>query len=477
MKRILFSYCLISSFFVTAQNTIIQEKYEKNNHPIDHFVLSKSNLFVISKGDNIGGLVKADAINSMSTYDSEGSKKVLFNDKKIIGTMFSVSDKCLLVTDISSGMFNSKTKYLIDDKYTEIGKSDIKDMRSFYGGSGSFTAKNEFYLKNKKDDFDIDFVKDDLYLSVKDIVTRKKNTYKIEKPNLNNFIGPNFIKSKEKFRFNFVVNDDETVDLDGKSISKDYTNTILYKVKFSTDGKKVNELAYDLKIPNHVFLYSRNGGGKFTDGGYDNKFLHFGDDLSINNYIKDVKTGDIYIYGLYGDELGKLNDIASPKGFYIFKFDKSGNKVWESINKIDDSGFNSKLVMVQVFVDLVQLNDNVCFSIRTGGLKDFFHYSIVDKTSGKMIKAQNVEFNESFAHANNIGNMEYGINTNFKGFKNIKFDFNSIIAINSNPKVADYIKNVKSSNDLLFSSKFSDLGIWLYESDEKEYFKVTLFKG
>lgn len=476
MKKIIFSIFFLSSVYISAQTTIAEEKYEKKSKPLSHYLLSDSNLFVISKGSAIGGLVKADEINSMYTYDANGTKKIIFDDKKILGTMFSVANDALLVTDISSGVLSSKTKYLIDGKYTEVEKSDMKDFRTFYGGYGSFTAKNEFYLKNKKDDYDIDFIKDDLYLSVKDINSRKKNTYKIEKPNLNNFIGPNFIKAKEKFRFNFVVNQDETVDLDGKSISKDYTNTILYKTRFSKEGKKVNELVYDLKIPNHVFLYSRNYGGKFTDGGYDNKFLHFGDDLSINNYIEDVKTGDIYIYGLYGDVLGKLNDMANPKGFYIFKFDKSGKKVWESINKIDDGGFNSGHVMTSVFVDLLQLKNNVCFRIRIGGLKDFFNYSVVDKASGKMVKSENIEFNESFAHPNNMGSMQYGVNTNFKGFKGIKFDFNSIIAINFNPKVANYIQSIKSNNDLFFYSQFSDLGIWLYETNDKDYYKITLFK-
>nr|WP_315170540.1 hypothetical protein [uncultured Flavobacterium sp.] len=479
MKQFFFSICLFSSLFSFAQTTIIEEKYDKNNYPVEHFMLSNSNQYAISKGDKMGGLVKANEIRSMITFDSDGSKKVLFDNKKIIGTMLSVSNDALLVTDISSGIFNSKTSYLIDDKYLEISKADLKDIRNFNDGNGYFTKKNEFYLKNKKDNFDIDFVKDELFLSVKDIPTRKKNTYKLEKPSLNNFIGPNFIKSKEKFRFNFIVNQDETVDLDGKSISKDYTNTILYKTRFSIDGKKINESVYDLKILNHVFLYSRNYGGKFIFGGYDNKFLHFADDLSINNYIEDFETGEIYIYGLYGDEFGNLNTSANPKGYYVFKFDKTGKKLWESINNIEDSDFNKDHVMTTVFVDLVQLNENLCFTIRVNGLKDFFNYSIISSSSGKVINSQILEFNETFSHLDDTNNNSFNINSNFKNFKelkNKKFDFNSIVAFNFNSNVAEYIKNIKSRNDLKFFSSFSSKGIWLYESDEKEYFKVTLFK-
>ena len=479
MNKPFFYFALFSCFYVNAQTTIVEEKYEKNNYPIEHFILSNSNQFVISKGDKMGGLVKANEIRSMITFDSDGSKKVLFENKKIIATMLSVSNDALLVTDISSGIFNSKTSYLIDDKYIEISKADVKDVRSFNSGNGYFTKKNEFYLKNKKDNFEIDFVKDELFLSVKDISTRKKNTYKLEKPSLNNFIGPNFIKSKEKFRFNFSVNQDETVDLDGKSISKDYTNTILYKTRFTSDGKKVKESVYNLKIPSHVFLYSRNYGGELTFGGYDNKFLHFADDLSVNNYIEDFETGDIYIYGLYGDELGNLNTSANPKGYYVFKFDKSGKKIWESINNIADSDFNKNHVMTTVFVDLMQLNNNLCFTIRVNGLKDFFNYSIISSSSGEVTKSQILEFNETFAHLDDTNNNSFNINSSFKNLnelKNKKFDFNSIVAFNSNSNFADYIKKIKSRNDLKFYSSFSSKGIWLYESDEKEYFKVTLFK-
>jgi hypothetical protein len=479
MKRIVFSFCLLSSLFITAQTTIVEEKYEKDNYPIEHFILSKSNQFVISKGDKMGGLVRANEINSMFTYDCDGTKKILFDNKKIIQTIFSVDNQALLVTDISSGVFNSKSKYLMADKYIELSKSDIKDMRNFYTGNWFFTSKNEFYLKNKKDESNIDLEKDDIILFVKDISTRKKVSYKVDKPNLEKLVGPNFVKPKENLGFEFIVNSDETLDLVTKSILKDYANTVFYKTRLSIDGKKINELAYDLKIPNHVFLYSRNNGGKLVLGGTNDKFIHFNDDLSINNYVADLETGDIYIYGLYGDELGKLNDQANPKGFYVFKYDKFGKKIWESINKIDDSDFNKDHTMTTVFVDLVQLNNNLCFSIRINSLKDFFNYSIIDIASGNIVKAENLVFNETFAHINDTKNNMYNINSSFKNLKelkNKKFDFNSIVAFNSNAKFAEYIKNVSSKNDLNFYSSFSIRGIWLYESDDKEYYKVTLFK-
>lgn len=463
MKKILLSIALLSSVYLSAQTTIFENRDSKTYRYTKAKFLPNSNF----------------VINGRNMYDENGkSKPFLDSNIKYGFTNHANTENAFVYYDDSDGVFKLKMGYIIDAKLLQLKSDELKDDKILvFDKSQNFTSKYIYTLRNSKGKFDVNFQKDDLYLSVKDMLTRKKNTFKIDKPSLDRYIGPNFIKIKEEFKFDLVVNYDETVDLISKSISKDYTNTILYRTGLSNEGKKIKELAYDLKIPNHVFLYSKNDGGKFTFGGYDNKFLHFGDDLSINNYIVDFKTGDIYIYGLYGDELGKLNDSANPKGFYIFKFDKSGNKIWESVNDISDSDFNKSHVMTTVFVDLYQLNNNVCLSIRINGLKDFFNYSIVDKATGKVSKTQNVEFNETFAHLDDTNNNYFDVNTSFKGLTKAKFDFNGVIALNSNSKVEDYIKKVKSNNNLFFSAQFSDKGIWLYEACENEYFKVTLFSN
>jgi hypothetical protein len=479
MKNFLFYFVLFSCIYVNAQTTIVEEKYDKENMPIDHFLLPNSNLMIVSKGKQMGGLVVGVETNSMFSYDSEGNKKVIFTDQKMYNPIFSDSENAILTSDISSGIFNTKTKYLINGKYFELSKSDLKDINYAFGTEPLFTSKYSYNLINQNNKIDINLEKDGVFLLVKDISTNKKQTYKIVKPNLDKLIGPNFIKPKEDLGYSLVVNYDETIDLVTKSISKDYTNAILYKTRLSNEGKITNELVYDIKVPNRVLLYSRNNGGKLTFGGTKNDFIHFKDDLSINNYIEDVNNGDIYIYGLYGDELGKLNDMANPKGYYVFKFNKSGKKIWESINKIEDNDFNKAHTMITIFVDLVQLNNNLCFTIRVNGLGDFFNYSLIDKSSGNIIKTQNIEFNETFAHLNNVNSNTFNINSNFKKIKDFKgkeFNFYSIVALNSNPKIYEYIKNVKSNKSLFFRCQFSDKGIWLYERADKEYYKITLFK-
>lgn len=468
-KPILFSIFLIS-FFGNAQVTIVEENTKNNKISISTHFFPESNSMFIFKGKGL-------ETYSIDSYGIDGIRKDFINNVKLYGNIFSKSDKILMASDISLGIYKAKTKYIVNGKLLD---SDFDDRRYIqYVSENFFTSKYAFSLKNQKGKYDIDLLKDDINLIVTDIFNKKSVVSKIEKPNLDKLVGPNFIKAKEDLGFKLTINYDETIDFLTKSISKDYTNSILYKTRISHEGKKINELVYDLKIPNHVFIYSNNGGGKFTIGGSDNKFKHFGDDLSINNYIEDASNGDIYIFGLYGDELGKLNDMANPKGYYIFKFDKSGKNIWESINKIDDADFNKGHVMTTVFVDLVNLNDNVCLSIRVNGLKDFFGYSIIDKVKGSIKKSENLEINETFAHLDDTDNNRFNINSNFKNLKelkNKKFNFNSLIAFNSNPKFAEYIKNLKSENNIYLHSQFSDKGIWLYESAENEYYKLTLFK-
>jgi len=463
MKKTLLSIALFSTIYLSAQTTIVEDKDAKTYRYTKATLLPNSNFI----------------INGRDLYDENGTAKPFMDPSIKFGFIKSANtENAFAYQDDSEGVFKIKMGYIIDSKLVELKNAELRDDNILvFEKSQNFTSKYIYTLRNSKGKFDVDFEKDDLYLCVKDMLTRKKNTFKIEKPNLDRYIGSNFIKSKEEFRFNLAVNYDNTVDLISKSISKDYSNTLLYRTSLSNEGKKINELVYDLKIPNHVFLYSNNGGGKFVQGGYDNKFKHFGDDLSINNYIEDFKTGDIYVYGLYGNDSAKLNDMASPKGFYVFKFDKEGNKLWESINDIKDADLNKNHVMTTVFVDLYQLGNNVCFTIRINGLKDFFNYSIIDKPSGKVAKTQNLKFDETFAHLDDTDNNHYDINSDFKGISKAKFDFNGIVAVNSNSKVADYVKNVKSRNNLFFSSQFSDKGIWLYEACENEYFKVTLFKN
>jgi hypothetical protein len=478
MKKSTLITTLFISVLTSAQITIVEEKIEKGNFP-SFSLLEKTNQIIISKGGSSEGLSTRSMSNSLTSYSEMGNKKEILKDQQLLGTFFSSSENALLYVDISDGLYGAKCKYFIGDKTKILTKAELKESKiDILSGKTTFNSKFEYNLQNQKGNLDIDLKKDELNFVVTDIFTRKANTYKIEKPSLDKLIGENFIKPEEKLGCILVSNFDETVDLVTKSISKDYTKTILYKTRLSNEGKKVSDVAFEMTIPNQTFIYSFNNGGFITFGGYGGNFVHFFDDLWINNYIEDKTSGDIYIYGLFADKLSKLNSNANPKGYYVFKFDKTGKKLWESINKLDDNDFNKNHTMTTVFVDLFVLNNNICLNIQINGLGDFYNYNIIDKTNGKVTKTENIEINETFSKISSKADL-FKINKKFKDFKEFKdkkFSFETLVAINSNSKIEDYVKKISSKNDLFFKSSFSDKGIWLYETDNKDYYKVTLFK-
>ena len=472
-KLLLLSFCLVT-FLGKAQITIVEEKLEKDNY-IDYRLLPKSNVMIITKNKPMGGLVAADFINNISSYDIDGNKKVLSNDINLYGITLSDSENAILTSDVSSGLFKAKMEYLIDGKFIELSKEASKDF--VYRDSKKFTSKYQYILKNQKERVDISLEKDDAYLSVTDILTQKREKYKIEKPNTDRLVGPNFIKAKEDLGFKLVVNYDETIDLVTKSISKDYTKTRLYKTRYSNVGKKLNEVSFELSLQDKTFLYSLNNGGAIKR--LANLPDIFADDLSINNYYEDSKNGDIYIYGLYGDKIESLNSNAKPLGYYVFKFDKAGNKIWESINKIEHKEFNASHGMNTVYVSLEELNGNLCFIVGLEKVKDYLSYGIVEKTSGKEIK-KNVMFINKFSSRINATVKFINLNILYKGINELKgnfFNYIGIIALDTNLKFSDYIKAKTSNNELYFKAFFSDKGIWLIESDNKEYYKVTFFEN
>lgn len=478
MKNIALILALIISVLSSAQTTIVEGKCEKGKR-IKYQLLDNSNQLIITKGSISSGLAVYTEINNATSYDEMGNKKEILNDEILVGTVFSNSENAIISVDISNGLSDAKCKYFINGKTKILSKSELEDSKiNLLAGKTVFNSKYEYNIQNQKGKLDIDLKKDNLNYVVTDIFSRKSQTIKLENINLDKYIGENFIKPEEKLGCILISNFDETVDMITKSISKDYTKTILYKTRLSNEGKKINDLAFEMTIPNQVFIYSFNNGGSLTAGGYDNKFNHFYDDLWINNYVEDKNNGDIYIYGLFSDKLSKLNDNAQPKGYYVFKFDKTGKKLWESINNLDDKDFNKTHTMTTVFVDFYQLNNNVCLSININGLGDFYNYNIIEKITGKVIKSENIALNETFSNISKKADI-FKINSKFKDiaeFKNKKFAFESLVAINSNNNVEKYVKTISSKNDLYFNASFSDKGIWLYETDNKEYYKVTLFK-
>lgn len=483
MKKIILAF-ILSTNFANAQRVLIDKNIDKNKEPLNKFYDSEKDVFFIGYGSQIGGLVSGYAVNDINFYDRKSGKETRFmTDKKFYYLSFSSDNKSFITSDISKGVLRASTKFVtLDGKEAVIDKKLLNGIRilSISGNKKiAFNNSTIFNLSNKKGELNIDLDNDkNLKLNILDMNNSTKKIIELDVPNIDRLKSTNNIKYKEKIGVNFDIESNDSFSLISKSISKDYKSMNMYKTLYSNDGKIIGDINFAIDLKGKTLLYSRNEGGETTFGGYEGKFTHFDDDNSINNYFIDKRNGEVYIYGLFAEDISGLNTQGNPKGYYVFKFDKNGNKVWESINNINDPDFKRDHAMVTVYTDLFEVNNNICFSIKINGLKDYFMYSLLSKDSGFISKSQELNFDQTFAHLESVPNNIFKINSDFKAdkdFKNKEFDFNSIVALNTDKKVFDYIKNKKVDNTTSFFTSFSENLTWIYEVDKKSY-KIVLFE-
>ncbi|WP_394759124.1 hypothetical protein [Flavobacterium sp.] len=476
-KLLLLSFCLIS-FFGKAQITIVEDVYDKENKPVDVNYLKNTHEIVVFKGKKMGGLIAASQVNNIYSYDLEGKKSVIAENEKLYTCAYSTSGNTLRVYDISKGVFKSKEKYFIQNKFTDLYVVDqTYPFSRFFPYTDNLTDKFTLKVKNQKKKEFSDFEKDDFILTATDIITRDQKTYTIEKPSISRLKGDNLIEAKEKLGLNYKLNNDESFSLITKSISKDYSKMTMYRSNYSTnDGKLQSDIAFQINLDNKTLIYSNNGGGFIGTNGNNRAF--FDDDLSINNFITDYSNGDVYIYGLYSDKISELNKEANPKGYYVFKFDKNGVIKWKSINSIVEKKINDNYNMLAVQTDLSIINNQLCFYAFVNTNAEFLSYAIIDKDSGNQTKSNNIVFHEKQTVGGMGGNFLYSSleYEDIKELNNKRFNVKGIISYDLNPKLADYVKSVTNKKNILFSTLFTDIGMLLIETDNDKYYKVTYFK-
>ena len=497
MKKLFLYFVLFSSTYVNAQTTIVEEKFKDGIVPLDYHYFPKSNKFIIEEGKQprkvslslLNSIPTLD-INKIISYDVFGKKEILvenvdwifFNYSSTENTLKGTISKSKFLTNISNVHLEyGKYKYFVNGKATT---SDyFKQLDNAYLETDAhicFNDKYELAFTDKKSNTDINLKDDELFLTVTDIFTSKSKMISIEKQDMNKLIGDAFIKPhKGIVGFNVNTIEDEKFEIITKSISKNYKSSILYRTNYNMEGKKQNETAFAINLKDNFLIYSFNGGGftKNINGGFNYQKISvysenptanvFADDLSINNFFEDTTTKDVYVYGLFGTNSISLNRVNSPSGYYIFKFDKNGNKIWESINLIADKGdFKDDIDLMRLSINLRFYNDKLYFSVGEDLKKKYVCYSFLDKNTGKIVKENKISYNKS-AFTGKIG---------IKGYDNKDLGIETLVALDSNKKVADYIKSIKSPETILLKAVFSEKGIWLFETDRKDYYKITLFK-
>ncbi|WP_343705083.1 hypothetical protein [Flavobacterium sp.] len=503
MKRILFCIAMISSVYLSAQTVIIDEKYTDNSKPVDFRYLPNSKKFIIMKGKTIS-MGAAPFIYEVFSFDTDGKKEVIIEKDELMEMTYSSTENSFKAYDASKGKFNAKfdCKYFLNNKYEKaIPFADLEELGDFHFGtvaldnrigyyrgrskfshfSNSFNDFFELGLTNQKGKEKIDFEKDDLYLEVLDIQSSTKNRFKIEKPNLTLLKGDSYVKFEEDIHFNCILNGNENFDLIAKSLSSDSKKIVIYKNTYDFKGNKIKEVSFNLELDNKYFICSDISGGiiNYTGGVNNGPIYTLFDALSLNNFYQDKKNGDIYVYGIFTNSVPyhKHRKSEKPSGFYIFKFDKEGNKIWESVNEIDDEKYFEKIrENGNLDVSLVEYFDNLLFSISVNDFTEFTHTMIIDKRKGEILKRGKMVYNNN----NYIGGGKFFIRPTYESkdeFRNKSFSQVCFAALTINENYLNYIKGLPLKGDRkYFETIFSDQGIWLIETDNEEYYKVLLFK-
>ncbi|WP_264535652.1 hypothetical protein [Flavobacterium sp. N1736] len=498
MKRILFSIALLSSVYLSAQTVIVDEKFEKKNEPTGFRYLPNSKKLVIFKGETVPlGIMDGETIFFMTksaySFDENGSKSTLFENEKLANCTFSVTENSFKAYGGDKISTKSDLKYYLNNVYNgSIKKDDIKKSGNNYFGvvnsnnqfkqrigeslgklffySLFYSSFNDFYdlgFTNQKGKDKINFEKDELYLEVFDLKSNQKNRVKLETPKLDLLKGNSLIESTDGVTFSCRLKGNDTFDMVTKSLSTEQNETTIYKTTYDIQGKKIKDVALKLNLKDNFFVLSSCGNG------YVDNFVW--DVQAVNNYYEDSKNGDMYVYGIYTNKKSKIHKGFDPVGFYIFKFDKDGNKIWESINPLKDKYFEDVCCSLSFKLNLFVYNGKLLFTNSVNEATEFSNYAVIDKSSGNVLKMNRVNYNNttSFARTRAFINNTY----DKESLKNKAFSPVSFVAMDLSPTMDSYLKTIPSKgNSVYFETVFSDQGIWLIETDNKEYYKVLLFK-
>lgn len=107
MKKILLTAILLSGIVTNAQQIIVDEKYEKDNIPLEYDYLLKQDKIIIEKGKLVGGSTNKKT-NNIYAYDKTGKKEVLLQNDEVMNSFYSVTEKSFRVTNYQSMSYNGK---------------------------------------------------------------------------------------------------------------------------------------------------------------------------------------------------------------------------------------------------------------------------------------------------------------------------------------------------------------------------------
>lgn len=472
MKKTFLLPLLFFGFMTSAQQVIVEEKFEKDNEPIGFHYYSISNKLLIEKGEK--GTTRAEKMKDLYAFDSNGKKDILFEGDEV-KDYWGMTENAFRVDKYHVNLGYAKGyKTYANGKL--VSSSDRKDDTWTYFLTNSY----EFSIKDKKghtSNFDLE--EDELFIFSRSIQTQKEQTIKIEPLNITRLLGDNLAPQNEGNRamiknkgFNYMINalTDDTFQIITKAITKDFTKVTTYRTIYNMDGKIIKDTAFEVSIPNYYAIKAagvNNGGG-----------MRFGFSLNFNGYYEDLSTGDMYFCGLFSNEKDQ-SDTMKNAGYYVMKFNSQGKKIWEYIKTLDNKRFSANVWAAKKGCYLEERSGKLVLNIYIDLEDQYMRKDIIDKNTGKSIEVKTLDFKEEsykydYVSYNNPDFMKSVYSS--KELKDKFFDSEGMYQLKFNPTFANYVKSVNSKKEVHFKMFNSITGFWLLETDNKNYYKILYFK-
>ncbi|RXR19308.1 hypothetical protein EQG63_07650 [Flavobacterium amnicola] len=462
IKNYYFIILLLASFSNFAQKVIAEVNFSKEKVPLEFVYLPNLDHLVVQSGQKTKK-VYGNIIKDVSSYDTAGFVEKIISNDTLVNCVFSPIESAFLIAKKPVGNnFPEEYKLVLDGQSTKYFKlkSGFRYFNDIYG----------FNISNQKNEYKIDLQNDDLNLEVLDIFSNRTQKYKLEKPNLSRLENKVTTTYKEGLNFDVRINEDN-IGIITKSINKNYKSATLYRTIYDLSGVRINDLSYIVSVPSHYLIYSNNGGGVITQNGEESRIS----DLAINNFVIDKETGDLFVYGLYGNEGKSANYLKNiPLGVYVFKFDKRGKQVWESTQEIADiTGFNQLQEIQNIQLSLKIRKNDVLVSVSSVANEGYLDFIILDLINGEKVNNGKLKVvrSDKKAEENIIKTAEL----EFSEIQNKNLDKETIIASQINNEIMLYLKSASSNKRLFFKTFISKKGFWLVETDSLGYYKIMFF--
>ncbi|GEM58572.1 hypothetical protein B0A78_12540 [Flavobacterium columnare NBRC 100251 = ATCC 23463] len=459
MRSLIVLACgVVSTSF--GQKVISEITYTDERKPLEYVYLPNQDKVVLIQGKPVNKVYKNE-IHDIWSFDKDGFTQKLISDEKLTNCVFSPIETAFLI-----GKISDKNEFPKEYKLNLDGSSS-----KFFKINENFRYFNDIYglsIVNQKNSDKVDLKNEDLFLKVVDLFSGQFTQNKLVKPDLNKIENKTTTTYSEGVNFDVRINEDN-ISFITKSINKNYKSATIYRNVYNLNGTKMGDFSYLVDVPKYYLLFADNGGGTVIDT-KGNKRLS---ELAINNYVVDKSTGNVYVFGIFGNEPKELGEnINIPLGVYVFKFDAKGKLIWESVQEITDiTGFNQKQDISKINLSLRVRKDEVLCTVNSKEL-NYSDTIVIQNDTGQKKSDHLLKFTSD---QNVI--YEYGIQSNLiiDQFKQFRIDKETLYFINTSDSLKKYLNSLDKTKSLFFKSYIAQKGFWLIETDNASYSRVLFF--